>query len=157
MSFRLGKRIQVLLPWVNLMTKIHISMQSFWDLFTSGAIKQTVTCQVCNNVTTQNVSCTELMLKFPSPHHVQQGQACTLDNICVHTRSVPIDLEDYECINCSRRTVATRHKEISVYLKFLVIVLCQEIRIAKGNDDNINTVNMEVEFPLEDLYFPTVS
>jgi hypothetical protein len=37
---------------------LHKSMQSFWDLFTSGIIKQTVTCQNCNNVTTQNVSFT---------------------------------------------------------------------------------------------------
>ena len=58
---------------------LHKSMQSFWDLFTSGIIKQTVTCQNCDNVTTQNVSFTELMLKFPASHHIQQGKTCTLD------------------------------------------------------------------------------
>ena len=70
---------------------------------------------------------------------------------------MPSDINNYECNCCKRRTIATQHEGITVYPKFLVIVLCQEIRIAKGNDNNINTVNMEVEFPLEDLYFPTVS
>ena len=131
-----------------------MSMQSFWNLFTSGTIKQTVTCQDCSNVATQNVSCTELlMLKFPPSHHIQQGQTCTLDNLFVHNRSVPSDLEDYECINCSMRTVATRHEEISVYPEFLVILLCQEMRIAEGNTNNFKKVNTAVEFPLEDLCF----
>ena len=44
-----------------------------------------------------------------------------------------------------------------MYPTFLVIVLCQEIRIAKENDNNINTVNMVVEYPLKDLCFSTLS
>ena len=52
---------------------LHMSMQTFWDLFSSGMIKQTVTCQECNNVTTQNESLTELMLKFPTSHSTRQN------------------------------------------------------------------------------------
>ena len=44
-----------------------------------------------------------------------------------------------------------------MYPEFLVIVLCQEIRISKVNENIINTVNTAVEFPLEELCFPTVS
>ena len=29
--------------------------------------------------------------------------------------------------------------------------------MAEGNNNNINTVNTEVEFPLDELFFPTVS
>ena len=126
-------------------------MHFFWELFSSGTIKQTHTCQECSNVTTQNESFTELMLKFPPSHHIQQDKTCTLDDLFVHNRSGLSDVEDYQCNFCNMRTVATRHKEISVYPKFLVIVLCQ--RIAKGNTNNINNVNTAVEFPLEDLYF----
>ena len=70
---------------------------------------------------------------------------------------MPSDIENYECDCCKRRTIATQHEEISLYPKFLVIVLCREIRIAEGNTNNIKTVNTAVEFPMEDLCFPTVS
>ena len=102
-------------------------------------------------MTTQNESITELMMKFPPAHHIQQGQTtCTLDNLFKHNRSVPSDIEDYECHCCNMHTIATLHEEISVYPKFLVIVLCQEIRIYEGITNNIKTVNTAVEFPLED-------
>ncbi len=70
---------------------------------------------------------------------------------------MPSDIENYECNFCKRRTIATRHEEISVYPKFLVIVLCREIGIAKVNENNINAFNTAVEFPLKELCFPTVS
>ena len=133
---------------------LHKSMLSFWDLFTSDIIEQTFTCHACKNVTTQNESITELMMKFPPAHHIQQGQTtCTLDNLFKHNRSMPSDIEEYECHCCNMHTVTTLHKEISVYPKFVVIVLCREIRIAKRNTNNIKTVNKAVEFTLEDLCF----
>ena len=42
-----------------------------------------------------------------------------------------------------------------MYPELLIIVLCREIGIAEVNENNINTVNTAVEFPLEG--FATVS
>ena len=89
------------------------------------------------------------MLKYPPAHHIEQNKTCTLDNLLEHYRSGICDVEDLKCDFCNRRTVATRHDDIRVYPKFLVIVLCQ--RIANGNTKNINNVNTGVEFPLENL------
>jgi hypothetical protein len=68
---------------------LHQSIQSFWNLFTSGMMKQTVICQQCNNVTTQIESFNELMLKFQSSHHSEQGKTCTLNYLLEHN-SLPI-------------------------------------------------------------------
>ena len=125
-------------------------MQSFWKLLSSGMLKQTVTCQECHNVTTQNESFTDLILKFPESHHIVQGKNCTLNNLFEYNRSEPRNIEGYDCNCCHRRTIATQHEDISVYPEYLVIVLCLEKGIAKGNDNNINTLNTEVEYPLKD-------
>jgi ubiquitin C-terminal hydrolase len=127
---------------------LHQSIQSFWNRFTSGMMKQTVICQQCNSVKTQIESFTELMLTFPLSHHSKRSETCTLNFLLEHN-SLPIDLEDYVCNCCKKRTIATKHVEIDVYPECLIIVLCQEIGRAE-------TVNMAVEFPLEELCFPTV-
>ena len=59
------------------------------------------------------------------------------------------------CDCCKKLTIATLHEDISVYPKFIIIVLCREIGIAEVNENNINTVNTAVEFPLEELCFLT--
>jgi ubiquitin C-terminal hydrolase len=133
---------------------LHQSMRSFWNLFTSGMMKQTVRCQQCDNVTTTNESFTELMLIFPSSHQSKQSETCTLNDLFEH-KSLPSDIKDYVCNCCKKRTIAAKHEEISVYPEFLIIVLCREIGIAEVNENNINTVNTAVEFPLEG--FATVS
>ena len=97
------------------------------------------------------------MIKFPSSHHSEQGKTCTLNYLFEYNRSLPSDIEDYVCDCCKERTTVTLQEEISMYPEFLVIVLCREIGIAEVNEKNINTVNTEVEFPLEELGFPTVS
>jgi hypothetical protein len=130
------------------------SIQSFWNLFTSGMMKQTVTCKQCNSVKTQIESFTELMLNFPLSHHSKQSETCTLNDLFKHN-SLPIDLEAYVCDCCKKRTIATKHVEIDVYPECLIIVLCREIGIAEINENNVNTVNTAVEFPLEG--FATVS
>jgi hypothetical protein len=117
---------------------LHQSMQSFWNRFTSGMMKQTFICQQCNTVTTQNESFNELMLKFPLSHHSEQGKTCTLNFLFEHNRSLPSDIEDYVCNCCKERTIATLHEEISLYPEFLVVVLCREIGIDKVNEKNIN-------------------
>ena len=81
------------------------SMQSFWKLFISGTMKQTVRCQQCNSVTTQIESFTELMLTFPLSHHSKQTKTCALNNLFEHY-SLPIDLKDYVCDCCKKRTIA---------------------------------------------------
>ena len=112
-------------------------------------MKQTVICQQCNSVKTQIESFTELMLKFPLSHHSKQSKTCTLNYLLEHN-SLLIDLKDYVCDYCKKRTIATKHVEIDVYPEILIIVLCREIGRAE-------TVNTAVEFRLEELCFPTVS
>ena len=45
--------------------ELHTSMQTFWDLFSSGKTTQTVTCSECSNVTSRDDDFSEIMLKFP--------------------------------------------------------------------------------------------
>jgi hypothetical protein len=47
--------------------ELHMSMQTFWDLFSSGMTTQTVTCSECSNVTSRDDHFSEIMLKFPTP------------------------------------------------------------------------------------------
>ena len=129
-------------------------MKTFWEQFSSGIVKQTSICQICRNETIQNQAFTELMLYFPQSHHIQHEITWTLNELLIYNRSGQSD-EDYHCIHCKRRTVVTRHEEITVYPKLLLIVLCW--RMAEENTDNINIVNMAVEFTLEDFCFSTIS
>ncbi len=84
---------------------LHQSMQSFWNLFTSGVSKQTVICQQCDSVYTKNGSFAELMLVFPSSHHSRQSNTCTLNDL-FEDNILPIDV-DYLCDCCKERTIAT--------------------------------------------------
>ena len=138
------------------MTNIYISQcYLFWNLFTSGVTKQTVICQQCNSVNTKIESFAELMLVFPSSHHSKQSKTCTLNDLFEHD-ILPIDV-DYLCDCCKKRTIAKNHEEISVYPELLIIVLCRKIGQDEVNENSIQMVNTAVEFPLEDLRFPTVS
>jgi len=48
--------------------ELHMSMQTFWDLFSSGMTTQTVTCSECSYVRSRDDHFSEIMLKFPMPH-----------------------------------------------------------------------------------------
>ena len=133
---------------------LHLSMQTFWEQFSSGIVKQTNTCQICSNVTTKNQAFTERLLYFPQSHLIPTEITWTLDELLIYNRSGQSD-KDYHCIHCNRRTVVTRYKEITVFPKLLLIVLCR--RMAEENTDNINIVNTAVEFTLEDFCFSTIS
>ncbi len=104
---------------------LHQSMQSFWNLFTSGVTKQTVICQQCKSVKTQIESFAEFMLNFPSSHHSKQSATCTLNSLFEH-KSLPVVLEDYECDCCNMRTIATQQLDISVYPEFLIIYFAEK-------------------------------
>ncbi len=43
--------------------ELHMSMQTFWNLFCSGKTTQTVTCSECSNVTSRDEHFSEIMLK----------------------------------------------------------------------------------------------
>ena len=47
--------------------ELHMSMQTFWNLFCSGKTTQIVTCSECSNVTSRNDDFSEIMLKFSTP------------------------------------------------------------------------------------------
>ena len=51
-------------PYYN--RELHMSMQTFWDLFSSGKTTQTVTCSRCSNVTSREDDFSEINLKFPT-------------------------------------------------------------------------------------------
>ncbi len=44
--------------------ELHMSMQTFWNLFCSGKTTQTVTCSECSNVTSRDEHFSEIMLNF---------------------------------------------------------------------------------------------
>ncbi len=52
--------------------ELHMSMQTFWDLFSSGKITQRVTCSRCSNVTSRDEHFSEIILQFPS-HNENTG------------------------------------------------------------------------------------
>ncbi len=47
--------------------ELHMSMQTFWDLFSSRRTTQTMTCSECSNITSRDDDFSEIMLKFPPP------------------------------------------------------------------------------------------
>jgi hypothetical protein len=44
---------------------LHSSMQTFWDMFNSAQITQTITCSICSSVTTREGPFSELLVQFP--------------------------------------------------------------------------------------------
>ena len=103
--------------------ELHMSMQTFWNLFCSGRTTQTVTCSECSNVTSRDDDFSEIMLKFPMP----------IENTGVRTRNITLAdlyenhktevIDDYMCIPCNSRTSATIQAHISQCPKILTIAL----------------------------------
>ncbi len=92
---------------------LHSSMQTFWDMFDSGQIAQTITCSICTCVTTREEPFSRLLVQFSDSHHdvTTTNQKCTLNSLIQH-HFKPEDLPDYECLTCGRRTLATRRIQI---------------------------------------------
>ena len=123
--------------------ELHMSMQTFWDLFSSGVTTQTVTCSECSNVTSRDEHFSEIMLKFPTP----------IENTGVRTRKITLAdlyenhktglLDGYMCIPCNSRRSATIQTNISQCPKILTIALSRNA----NNDEE--TIDNAVEFPME--------
>jgi hypothetical protein len=81
---------------------LHNLMQTFWDMFGSGQIVQTVTCSICTCVTTREEPFSKLLVQFPDSHHeaTPTNQKCTLNSLIQH-HFEPEDLPDYECLTYS--------------------------------------------------------
>ena len=123
--------------------ELHMSMQTFWNLFCSGKTTQTVTCSECSNVTSRDDDFSEIMLKFPTPveNTGVRTRKITLADLYTNTKTGVID--DYVCIPCNSRRSATVQEHISQCPKILTIVLS---RNADNEDGSIDSI---VDFPLE--------
>jgi ubiquitin C-terminal hydrolase len=121
---------------------LHSLMQTFWDMFDSGQITQSVTCSICTCVTTQKEPFSKLLVQFPDSNHeaTPTNQKCTLNSLIQH-HFEPEDLPDYECLTCGRRTLLTQRVQISCSPVILCIVLG-----CKMNDETriISAVNYPV-------------
>jgi hypothetical protein len=121
-------------------------MQTFWDMFDSGQITQTVTCSICTCITTREEPFSKLLVQFPDSHHeaTLTNQKCTLNSLIQH-HFEPEDLPDYQCLTCNRRTLATQRIRISRYPVILCIVLgCKmsdETRITSAVDYPVIRLN----------------
>jgi ubiquitin C-terminal hydrolase len=118
--------------------ELHTSMQTFWDLFSSGKTTQTVTCSECSNVTSRDNDFSEIMLKFPQQPSAGGRQQYTLASLYQHYLTGVID--DFMCNFCNSRTSATQQEHISQCPEVLTVVLSRNA----DNEDNI-----AVHFPLE--------
>ncbi len=122
---------------------LHSSMQTFWDLFSTGIYTHKIKCIRCNTIFTTNESFSELMLKFPQSHH-EGDHACTLEELISH-HNAPEDIQQYWCANCNMPTCATKHSIISQCPKVLCIVLSRK----KSND---TIIKLAVQYPLRGLF-----
>jgi hypothetical protein len=86
--------------------ELYMSMQIFWDLFSSGVTTQTVMCLECNNITTRDDHFSELMLKFLQQLSTGEHQNYMLASLYQHYKSGVID--DFRCLSCNSRTSATQ-------------------------------------------------
>ena len=123
--------------------ELHMSMQTFWNLFCSGKTTQTVTCSECSNVTSRDEHFSEIMLKFPTPveNAGVRTRKITLADLYTNTKTGVID--DYVCIPCNSRRSATVQEHISQCPKILTIVL------SRNADNEDGSIDSFVDFPLE--------
>jgi ubiquitin C-terminal hydrolase len=123
--------------------ELHMSMQTFWDLFSSGRTTQTMTCSECSNVTSRDDDFSEIMLKFPPPYENtrETTRRHTLANLYeYYTKGVK---NDFICIPCNSHTSATRQERISQCPRILTIVL------SRNADNEDGSIDSAVDFPLE--------
>ncbi len=76
---------------------LHSLMHTFWDMFNSGQITQTVTCSKCTCVTTMETPFSKLLMQFSDTHHeaTATNLKCTLNSLIEH-HFAPEDIHDYE-------------------------------------------------------------
>jgi hypothetical protein len=98
-----------------------MSMQTFWDLFSSGKTTQTVTCSECSNITSRDNDFSEIILKFLQQPSAGGRQQYTLASLYQHYTTGVID--DFICNYCNSCTSATQREHISQFLEVLTVVL----------------------------------
>jgi ubiquitin C-terminal hydrolase len=118
--------------------ELQTSMQTFWDLFSSGKTTKTVTCSECSNDASRDDDFSEIMLKFPQQPSAGGRQQYTLASLYQHYSTEVID--DFMCNVCNSRTPATWQEHISQCPEVLTVVLLHNM----DNEDNI-----AAHFPLE--------
>ena len=121
---------------------LHSLMQTLWDMFDSGKITQTVTYSKCTCVTTMETPFSKLLMQFPDTHHeaTTTNLKCTLNSLIEH-HFAPEDNCNYECLTCGRRTLATKHIQMSYYPVILCFVLGR-----KMNDET--RITLAVNYPV---------
>ena len=119
-------------------------LKTFWDIFGSGQITQTITCSICTCVTTREEPFSKLLVQFPDSHHgaTPTNQKCTLNSLIQH-HFKPEDLPDYECLTCGRRTLATQCVWISYPIILCIVLGC------KMNDET--RIILAVDYPVINL------
>ncbi len=124
---------------------LHSLMQTFWDMFDLGQITQTITCSKCTCITTMETPFSKLLMQFPDTHHeaTTMNLKCTLNSLIKH-HFAPEDIHDYECLTCSRRTLATKRIGMSCYPVISCIVLGR-----KMNDET--RITLAVNYPVIDF------
>ncbi len=100
---------------------------------------------ICTIVTTREDPFSKLLVQFPDSHHkaTPTNQKCTLNSLIKH-HFEPEDLLNYECLTCSRRTLATQRIQRSCYPGILCIV-----QGCKMNDET--RITLAVNYPVIDL------
>jgi ubiquitin C-terminal hydrolase len=124
---------------------LHSLMQTFWDMFNSGQIVKTITCSKCTCVTTMETPFSKFLMQLPDTHHeaTTTNLKCTLNSLIKHYIA-PENIHGYECLTCSRRTLATKRIQISCY----PIILCILLR-HKMNDET--RITLAVNYPVIDF------
>ncbi len=118
---------------------LHSSVQTFWDLFSSGQITQMTTCIECKNVSTKEELFSKWLLYFPQAHH-EKDQNCTLNDF-IHHDTMQGVLPNYMCICCNKQAPATLCPWISQYFIVSCIVLCCK-------KDNDISIRLAVKYPV---------
>jgi ubiquitin C-terminal hydrolase len=120
-------------------------MQTFWDVFDLGQIVQTVTYSICTCITTRETPFSKLLVQFSDTRHevTATNLKFTLNNLIEH-HFAPEDIPDYECLTCSRRTLATTRVQMSCY----PIILCIVLRRKMNNETRIT---LAVDYPVIDF------
>ncbi len=102
--------------------QLHSSMQSFWDLFSTGVYMQKITCTRCKKTSQNEEPFIELILHFPQSHHESDHHAFTLNDLINH-HNVTAEINNYQCSICNMPTIARQERFISQYPKIMCIVL----------------------------------
>ncbi len=121
---------------------LHSLMQTFWAMFNSGQITQTITYSKCTCVTTMGTPFSKLLMQFPDSHHeaTMANLKCTLNSLIEH-HFPPVDIHNYECLTCGRRTLATKCIQISCYPVILCIILGRKMNDETG-------ITLAVDYPV---------